>query len=244
MDITELLERYALLPDTLQELEDYEVVELRGKVTLNNAFKDLQDKSLNVECAAMHCLRTETNIEKLSIVMNDILLDNFTYEDMPFHNQWDKMDYLEDLGFEVPEYSLARGVYEDSLSSMLLSFNEYFSDVEKQKGVKYNHNGLELRLNSKLKCYDQESKLLYNPDDCSNNSFFTTTIKSLNMRYKNNRLILSASIVPMKCNDNLTIDTVDIDDLYMAEEHNLKVGSKLQFAVAERKAIPYFGNTK
>jgi hypothetical protein len=236
-DITEQVED--LLPNSIDELERFGVVELRGKLTISNNNKALQNKSLCIECATMHCIRTDTNIDKLAIVINDILLDNFVYEDMPFHTQWEKMEYLEDLEFNIPEYSLVRGVFEDTLGSALNGFNEHFNEIE-EAGTDFKFNSIDVRINNKLKCYDQDERIIYNSKDYNSNSIFTSTIKSINTKFKNNRIIAVLNIVDTQCNDELVISEIDIDDIYMIESNELKIGGQVRFCISERKAVPYF----
>jgi hypothetical protein len=48
------------------------------------------------------------------------------------------------------------------------------------------------------------------------------------------------NIVDTQCNDELVISEIDIDDIYMIESNELKIGGQVRFCISERKAVPYF----
>ena len=73
----------------------------------------------------MRCIRTKTHLQDLNIVFNDIIIDS---EDLPYNNQWDKLEYMRSINLSVPHYSLIRSVNRENLEQALLELDRSLLD--------------------------------------------------------------------------------------------------------------------
>lgn len=230
-DISDLAKK--LLPDRVENFKKYGLVECRGKLTIFNTHPDTQNISLNLESSVMRCLRDNIYLDDLSIVLNDIFIET---EDLPFENQWEKIEYMRDSGLSVPHHGLIRCVESDMVDSALKELDNYFDDIQNTDGIIYDYNGIVIRLNDWLNCTDETSTFIYKSREVDPRQRFSSTVKSISQSSsESNQQVLN--IVKIQCNDKLTIDYIDLDDIYDIEKYNIHIGGKVVFNVVEGKAV-------
>lgn len=226
IDLTKELK--SKISNYIKEFNNIDLVELRGKVTIPNTCNDLQNKSLNTICSTMNCLRTKIDIDKLDIVITDIL----TNELIEYNNHWDRIEYLRDIGINVPHQVLIRGIDGEQLSQAFIEIDDYFNDVE----IPYKYSGFEIRINTDIKYETNFYRVVYNSKQCNKNQLYKSTVKSITTSFKNNEIINILNIIPIECNNKVIIDNIEVDDIYALEKNNIQVGTKVIFNIIEGKA--------
>lgn len=232
---TDITDRFKeQLPKYVEQLSKYKLVELRGKATIFNTHEDLQNISLNIEASTMHLLRLDLNNQDISIVLDDIFID--TDEEIAFTTQWEKIEYIRELGFSVPHHALIRNVEYSMLNEAFSSFRDYFSNIENTTGIIYKYSGYQIRDNKKLSYEQVYSKFIYIFDRCDYRKIFSTKLKSV-LTLGGNEVNIILKVVSTKCNDCLSIDNVSVHDINVLDTYDLKPGSTIFFFINNKEAI-------
>lgn len=204
----------------IKEFKDIPLVEVRAK-----AIVDIEDNnSNNVCCSTIGYIRTNTNLEKIKLVFNDMFYANI--EDT-FNSQYAKLNQMRELGFEIPEYCLLRNIDKEAFFNALVGFDEYFAEIYKDK---YN-DCIRIKKDSDVGTYSFITK--YTTTSVPNHKQFETTVMSMATRGTTNYL----KVVPVKCNDRLTVESIEIRDIYMLQKYELGIGSKVTFEIVEDTAL-------
>lgn len=232
IDLTEQLK--SKVPSYIDGISCYREVELRGKITIFNNHKDCQELSKYIPCSAMRLIRLSSKLDCLDIVFNDMFIKS---DNLPYTNQWDKLEYMRDNGISVPHHVLVRNIDKEILSKALLQMHEYFRDIRNSTGMVYKYHGIIVRFNDEIVCNSSGHTIIYNAEDLTSDVEFESTVKSISTTQENNEMIQHVGIVATKCNDDLVIDCIDIDDIYDIEEYEIVIGKKIKFKVIENKAV-------
>lgn len=229
-DITKQVYIMETLPMEIEELGDYWVTELRGKLTIFNNEKELQSISKHVETSVMRCIRCNIYRESLNIVFNDIKIMEDEGDDKTiksFNNEWEKIEFMRKLELSVPHHGMLRGIDSDSIEEALYDMCQFFDKIGKTTGIVYPFKGFEIRIS-------EAEPVIYNTTDVSSEQMFVSTVKSFkHLGNFTNQLI----IVLTQCNEQLAISKIDIDDIYLLEELGIHKGSSIVFNVIEGKAV-------
>jgi len=238
LDLTKLLKDKCGILSYIGGIAHLSLVEFRGKLTIFNNNKRLQTKSLNIPCSVMRCIRTKTELDKLVVVMNDIFIDEADEDiELPFNNQWDKIQFIRDLDLSVPHHVLIRSVDRDNLEVALTEADDYLENKKNNNEVIYDYHGILIRFNNDIICSAVGHKFIYNSNDPEPNKIFYSTVKSISTTNGNNGLGQRLNIVRTQCNDKAYISYVDIHDIYALEMCNIQIGKKISFKVIENKAV-------
>lgn len=230
-DVTEELKDK--VPAFIDGLSGYTLTECLGKITIFNNEKELQKKSLNIPCSCMRCLRTHTDINKLSIVLDEMFI-NVDDKDLPYNNQWDKIEYMRDIGLSVPHHALIRNIESETLTQALDSFYDYFKNIEETSGIIYSFEGYDIRDNSKIYSVDECSRFAYEDIETNASQLYESVVKSVHTSYKNNiKLILK--ILPIQCNDHNIVSEIEVNNLNDLNTYDFKIGTKIKFKIYEGK---------
>lgn len=222
------------LPKYIEEFSKYKLVELRGKITIFNNNEELQKTSLNIETSTMHLLRLGIDNDKLSLVFDDIFIDSDSITE--YDNQWDKIEFLRNIGFSVPHHALIRNVDYSMIADAFTSFRDYFSNIEDTTGIIYKYNGYQIRDNSRMSYEQDYSKFIYIFDKCDYKNIFNSRLKSV-LTINNGDVKVLVKIVSTKCNDCLNIDTIEIQDINVLNTYELSPGNNVFFFINDGKAI-------
>lgn len=229
-DITDEVSGSEILPMGVEDLEDFWVTEFRGKLTIPNTSSNLQNISKHIETSVMRCIRCGIHYDALEILVTDIRIKKAKSENGEYTqwgNEWEKMEYVRSIGFDVPYYGLLRGIDSDSLESALSDMDGFFNKAEKSNRIAYKYRGFEARIQG-------VKPILYNTTDTDSEQLFVSTVKSFkHMSDGTDKL----EIVIIQCNDRLLINEIESDDLYVLSELGIRKGSKVVFNVVEGKAI-------
>lgn len=218
------------IPKHIPEFDDDTLVDLRGRIVISNEHSHLQRISLNEQCAVMRCLRTKTHIDKLDIIFYNAYFK--TDYELPYSTQWEKYEFLEKCGLTMAKYKLVRNVWFKTLDKALLSIdNSFISD-----DIEYISRGFIVKINDELND-SIDSCLYFNSTDCSVNNVYSSIVKSIATIYEDSIIKQQVKIVDVDCNNRLSIDTIDIDDIYDFEKYNIGIGNKIYFTVSMRKAV-------
>lgn len=224
IDLTSVLS--TKLPRCIEILKDNELVELRGRVSIKSA-SNVNSKYLSTLCSTMHCLRVKTNIEYIDIIFNNIFFDTDRHG---INSQWEKLEFIEKLGLNVCNRCLIRNTDKLSMLSsknILYSINDYF----KSQNCEYSTVGFNIKDNSDI----DSNKYMFTFDvyNISDTILFESKITGIVL--KNNKIYLY--ILPVECNDELLIDSIEVADIYDMEKYNTKIGNTVRFIVVDGKAI-------
>lgn len=231
---TDITDRFrSKLPKYIEDFVKHNIVELRGKVTIFNNNESLQKESLNIECSTMHLLRLGINSADMHIVIDDIFIDS-KYE-YPFNNQWEKLEYIRELGFNVPHHALIRNVEYSMLNDAFSSFKEYFDNIENTSGIIYKYGGYQIRDNKELLYSKRYSKFVYIYDDCDYKQIFKAKLRSI-VTLTNGVVDIVLKVVTTKCNDKVIVDTVHVTDINILDTYKLKPGEYVFFFINNGKA--------
>lgn len=215
----------------IEELKQYSLCECRGYATILNISSNIQKKSLGTQWSTMRCLRTQTNIENIQVVIDDIL---FVSEDIPFDNQWDKLKFLEKLGFNVPNNALVRDITKEMLEQALAELYEHFVNIKETEGIQYDYDYIEIREGKDILNTSESSKLLFTQKLCNPKVCYESTVKSVNTKFNGIKTIGVLNIVPVVCN-SITVNEIDIQDFIEYDALDIHSGSKVKFNVIEGK---------
>lgn len=218
-DITEFI--CDKVPKRIKELSKYELVELRGKLVINN--KRLEQISLHTETSLNQALRCGIYNEDINVIFNDIISDNIT-----FKTQWEKMEFMKQLDIETVPYVLVRGIDETILPQAIYDIYNTFKEIE----IEYSTYGFEIRLNEYL---DNNTGFIAILDDADYRKVYESTVKSVATEDSTGIQILK--IVDTKCNKEFSISSIEVNDIYLLEKLGISIGSKVHFRVIEGKAI-------
>lgn len=221
VDITYYLEDR--LPSRIKAFSSYELVELRGKLTIS---KENIDTYKRLETNIAHKIRCKVNTNTLDIVFSDVISDS-----LDFKSQWDKMEFLQSIEYiNVASYVLIRSIDCDILHQALVDIDKVFADTESD--MEWYIYGFEVRLNNYM---DINTGFICILNDADYRKEFSATVKSIYTDKSTNKQILK--IVNTECNKRFMIDSIEVQDLYDIEKYNIKIGEKVHFKVIEKQPI-------
>lgn len=218
-DITYYLDD--IIPKRIKQFSEYGLVELRGKLTTSD--KDILNLSLHTETALMHTLRCELYMDKINIVFNDILSD-----ELNFKNQWEKMEFMQQLDIEVTPYVLVRGIDVVVLPQAIVDISNAINNLE----IKYDTYGIEIRLNEYM---DNNTGFRVVLKDADYKKTYESVVKAIATDDVSGLQIIK--ILDTKCNKEFTIDEIYVPDIFLLEKLGIAIGNKIKFKVIEGKAI-------
>lgn len=223
------------VPNYISDLECFDLVELRGKATL---FKnsDAIENSLNIPCSVVRCIRTDFTSD-IQLVFNDIIIDDNDIVELPYKNHWEKMEFLRDMELSVPHHLLIRSVDRDSLDQALVQLDEAFLDIKNEGSMIYSYSGVIIRFNESLDYNAIGDKLIYISNNVDSSTKFSSTVKSISTTYDGDKFIQKLNIIRIKCNEQLSIKHIELDDIYDLEKYDINIGNKVTFIVVEGKAV-------
>lgn len=213
------------IPTFIEELACYNLVELRGKATIT---KDKYKKFNSTSCSTMYYLENNTNTSTISIIFDDIIFEE-GYN--TFETNWDKLEWLRDMGLNVPHHAMIRNVDRVQFESALEEFDSYFRNEDIESPRIYDKLGFNVKDNNNVSTVGY--MICYDTDNVDHNTKFESTIKDIYIDIEESYI----KIVSKKCNNGLTIETIDIDDIYNLDKYNIAIGNKIYFKVIEGKAI-------
>lgn len=232
-DITKQIK--PLIPNEVEQFKEFSLVECRGKITIFNNQPELQNSGIDLTCNVMHMLRLGINIDKLSVVFDDLFIDNENESDIPFDNQWDKIEYLRELGFNIPHHALIRNVEEENIGQALESFRDYFDNIVNTTGIIYKYNGYEIRDNETLSYILDYSKFVYIYDNVDYRQIYSSKVKSI-VTSNSNEVSIILKIVSVECNDKLTVNEIHVHDINILDTYDIKIGCRIYFKINNHNA--------
>lgn len=218
----------------IEEFSKTEIVELRGKVVIPLKHSELIDKSLNRLGATIHCIRTDYNLDKLEIVIDDMYTD---FTKLNIDNQLDKMQFMMNIDINVAPNALVRNIDKEVIGQALEELDDYFDNLEDKK---YGFSGFEIRNNNSVLKDNSELNIIYNSKDSKPEEVYKSTIKSISTKYnhsENGDMVSIINILPIQCNNKLVVNSIEIDDIYDLEKYSIGIGNKVLFQVAEGEAF-------
>ena len=234
-DITDYLKE-SLGIDAIIDFEDFERVELRGTLILRDGVPVFRK---NTECSVMEYIRLGICADKLRVLFDDIVIKDDPNIEMPFKNQWDKLEYLcEAVGQElVAPYYLSRDISLNPLKNILQSISNSVDKSIKDEVIKYNYSGIEIRLSEDIYCDADYSYFMYVTDDVPQSKVFESVIRSYRFDNIDGRLIPIINIAEVKYTDKLSVNSIEIDDVFNIDKYNLYPGTRVRFRIVHNKAI-------
>ena len=209
------------MPQYIEELRDKPYVEMRAKAYIS----EKEYNNSNICCDTVGYIRTCTNLEKIKIEFNDMFYENIG---LTFKSQWEKLNEMKRYGFEVPEYCMLRNIDKEAFFNSLIGFDEYFYDNSREL---YQGNPIKIKKDIDTQSYNFIAK--YTTMSVPNHKQFEATVVSMATR----GTIYLLKIVPVKCNDKLTVESIEIRDIYMLEKNSIGIGSKVTFEIVEDTAL-------
>ena len=213
------------VPNFVEEFANYNLVELRGKATIT---RDKYKKFNSTACSVTYYLHNKINTSNISIIFDNILFED-NYE--KFKNVWDKLEWLRDIGFNVPHHALIRNVDKIQFESALEEFDDFFRKINKEQPIAYDKIGFYVKRNKDVDSADYI--LCYDTDNVDYRTKFESTIKDICIDIDSSYV----KVVNTKCNNGITIETIMLDDLYNIEKYGIAIGSKVNFIVVNGEAI-------
>lgn len=208
----------------MDKFEGFGLVELRAKATI------LKDKkgTTNVICDTIHRLRTGIGIEDITLIYTDI----FIKSDRKPNTYWNKLGYLESLGFKVPARAMLRNIDREGLNQAIIELSNH---LMKEKETDYVKDSTYIKKNNDVSTPDFIIK--YDIDNVQSERIFESRVRSVTIDNTGQHI----NIVSIECNANLSIDKVYLDDIYRLESDHIVPNGKIKFRIVEGKAILYNG---
>lgn len=204
----------------IDDFEDATLCEIRAKAIVNDI-----KRFKNPTCETMHRLRLGVSTQDIRIVCDDIMFDDETV----FNGYWDKLEYLESLGFTVAKYCLLRNIDKESFKSALEEMAEFLHSEEQKDGS--DCIGIRVRNNKETTNY--KFIVRYSDTEIDSEQTFESTVKEV--IELDGKIYLS--ILEIECNKGLSIDKIELEDVFILEKDNLKRGARVQFKVIEGRPI-------
>lgn len=218
-----------LLPEEIAELRTEEIAEFRGIITIPlGTDNNLAFQYNNAITSTMQYLRTDTHLDKLSILItNSFISDDKNY----YNNQWEKIQFLIDCGFNVPINSMIRNIDKKLLTSALKEFNKYFNRQQSN----YSVNGFVVKTNSLNSDTNIEENILCITDNVKSEKIFKASVKKIEIEKD---LTIKINIEELKCNDNLTITSVQLSDIFYLDK--IRETNTVEFYINKGEPIALF----
>lgn len=212
------------VPSFIEDIACHRLVEFRGKATI---FKDKEKRYDNIACSTLYLLQNNIGRDCVDIVFNDVI---FEEDNNTFKSIWDKLEWMRDIGLNVPHHALIRNVDRVQFESALEEFDEYFRN-EENNSIVYSKLGFNIKNNNDIET--SEYIICYDTNNVEHKSVFEAIVKDITIDIDRSFI----KIVSTKCNNGIIIDTIDIDDIYDIEKYNIAIGNKIYFNVVEGEAI-------
>ena len=226
-DYTEELFKHFAKADMLyiERFARYSIVELRAKATL------LKDKKIktNVICDTMHRLRTNIDVEDITLIYTDIFIKN----DSKLQTYWNKLGYLTSLGFKTPERAMLRNIDREELNQAISTLANHMMN---EKETDYIVDSTYIKKNSDVSTPD--FIINYDINNIRSDAVFESRVRSITR----DNLGQYINIVSIDCNKNLSIDKVYLDDVYKLESDHIVPNGKIKFRIVEGRAVLYNEN--
>lgn len=239
LDLTEELGNAA--PKRLDGIEKYMMAQLSGVAITNLR----NNKHGNCITDTIRCLRCHRNYDSISLVFKNMYIeaddDNI---ELPYDNQWDKLEYMRGMGLTVPNHGLVRGVYSETVGSAFNALDDFFvkgkSDDSLEAGL--DKDGYIIKVNDLTSDEVLEESVIYVSDCIDSQEVFKAKVKGIKLCNGEYGIEQVASIVEHRCNVRCTVDTVFINDIYRVEEQGITVGKTISFRVIDNVAEIFIGN--
>lgn len=226
-DYTEELFKHFAKADMLyvERFARYSIVELRAKATL------LKDKKIktNVICETMHRLRTNIDVDDITLIYTDIFIKN----DSKLQTYWNKLGYLTSLGFKTPERAMLRNIDREELNQAISTLANHMMN---EKEADYIVDSTYIKKNSDVSTPD--FIINYDINNIRSDAVFESRVRSITR----DNLGQYINIVSIDCNKNLSIDKVYLDDVYKLESDHIVPNGKIKFRIVEGRAVLYNEN--
>ena len=210
LDITKLYK--PLIPSFIEDLSDYDIVSLRGKIT-NKHNKYENTKEL---CRTWYEIKNGINILDKQIVFNNIYIED---NEDTFKTNWDKLEFMKELELTVADYSMSIDVIYEMLEKAIVTFYNYFLKENKC-------NEIELRINDNV----SNNSFIYTGKQYKDGFIASTKVKSIRTDYSNDEINLVLGVVNIEFEDYV-LNTIKLDDLCDIDKYNIKIGSKVNVKV-------------
>lgn len=219
IDLTDELDY--LIDAYIEDIDMYELVDIRAKLSIRDGIR----KKFNTLIDTVYYINNSVFIEYIDLVATNIIFD---VQDDKFKTNWEKFDYLKEIGFIVPETALIRNVNEINFCEALLELDKYFKYECKEL---YAYNGIRVLSNNVI---DKSGVVIFDSYNVNSGIIYKSIVKSV---YTDSSNSYKLNIVPIKCNNNFIVDKVCVDDLYLLEEQKIKIGDTVRFRVINGDAV-------
>ena len=226
-------------PKRLDGIEKYMMAQLSGVAitSLRN------NKHGNCITDTIRCLRCHRNYDSISLVFKNMYLeaddDNI---ELPYDNQWDKLEYMRGMGLTVPNHGLVRGVYSETVGSAFNALDDFFVKGDDSLEAGLDKDGYIIKVNDLTSDEVLEESVIYISDCIDSQEVFKAKVKGIKLCNGEYGIEQVASIVEHRCNVRCTVDTVFINDIYRVEEQGITVGKTISFRVIDNVAEIFIGN--
>ena len=218
------------VPSYIDELSKYELVGLIGKATIFRNKANRLDLN-NIQCLSMYYIENNIDINNVDIVFDNIIFSNNHANKLD--NLWDRIEFMRILNINVAHHVLIRDIQSSNLDNAIDTYIKYMNDIEESNGIDYNYSGLELRELEDLEL--KKVRFIYRLD-ISEDSIFESTVKSFKTSYIDNKIFITANIVPIK-HKGKDIEAVVIDDICKIDDDGIQIGKKIQFKIHNDRAV-------
>lgn len=219
MDITNDVK--SLLPSYIDAIKDNNITDFRGKITTKG-------NKLTNEIDIIHRLRTHINTNELQFIFYCVYSDTRQYG-----SSWEMIEFIKGTELSVPHHALIRNIDCTLMMDAVIQLKEFFTDLNTKEQFPYTYNGIQIINNQNSKSF------IYNYMDCPSNKIFESTVKSILINSNTSGMYATIKIVDTKCNDELVISSIDVNDVLDFVNFNISIGSKVQFYISDRKAYLY-----
>lgn len=228
-DISEFVK--GIVKSNIPKFKHNELAELRGKLVIDPAYRDMATSRRLEECTIAEWIRLGINKDKLSIVYTDIITDTMDI----FEDQWAKLEYMsESLGLScVANHYFVRNASEISLQALT---KEMRLTAQEDK-VGFEYSGIEFRVNADIFCDRTYSRILSLIGETDPDAVYTSIIKSYTFENRVSSIVPIVNFVSTNCGSGITVDKLEIDDVCNIEKYGLYPGNKISFRVVNGRTV-------
>lgn len=210
------------VPNELEDLKHIPVTELIG-VAYQTGDKTLFN---NVILDTVYDLRHVRNLDTMKITFNDIFTLTDDLEliiDHSTSNKFSKIEFMSGLGLSVVKAGILREVDKQNFNPAVAYFSEFFAN----KGI------YRFSISDNVDYKTSDRMIIYDSKHVNSDYVFSGVVNGIEQFGDTTKLIIVNKI----CNDNLTISSVDLNDVYLLEKNNIRIGSKIEFRVINSRVV-------
>lgn len=243
------------LPNKIQEWTKIPLVEIRGETLVKiDTFEKYLKERLKTPLSSVTSLikesATDTEIDMLTLVAYKILSNS---PDLQFETLFDELEYLKSIGFEVPQYIMAKGVTVDNFLNTAYRILAHFESLMDNGEIEYSCDGVVVAINDNETFYGMGkdgnawlSNFAMKMGKYWESNIYSSTIVAIEWVHGKTYITPKAIVEPVICANGATVTTVPLYNVGVMDRYGYIPGEKVYFRFGGEQSVltcDYLGNS-